>query len=202
MGRKGSAQGGHTAGGKRAFGGGASYRLEGLLGPRVEDYVKAHGDVDTDELVEYLRCVGGQQPASFAACMGAALTPFARAAGAPSASTSASKLTRCARRVRLRQRGAPLCLMQRLRRLSLCSPWSASWSRCSAAPRAGGRSLATPAGWRRWRRDTCRHAPRAQTTRSTRRTRTATRKFRRTLRAAPAAGARSARGVARPRGMR
>ena len=57
MGRKGSAQGGHTAGGKPAFGGGASYRLEGLLGPRVEDYVKAHGDVDSDELVEYLRCV-------------------------------------------------------------------------------------------------------------------------------------------------
>ena len=57
MGRKGSAQGGHSAGGKPAFGGSGPYRLEGLLGPRVEDYVKAHGDgIDTDELVEYLRC--------------------------------------------------------------------------------------------------------------------------------------------------
>ena len=68
MGRKGSAQGGHTAGGKPAFGGGASYRLEGLLGPRVEDYVKAHGDFDTDELVEYLRCVQAQQPARISWC--------------------------------------------------------------------------------------------------------------------------------------
>jgi hypothetical protein len=56
MGRKGSAQGGHSAGGKPAFGGSGPYRLEGLLGPRVEDYVKAHGDTDADELVEYLRC--------------------------------------------------------------------------------------------------------------------------------------------------
>ena len=60
MGRKGSAQGGHSAGGKPAFGGSGPYRLEGLLGPRVEDYVKAqHGDIDVDELVEYLRCAAG-----------------------------------------------------------------------------------------------------------------------------------------------
>ena len=92
MGRKGSAQGGHTAGGKPAFGGGASYRLEGLLGPRVEDYVKAHGDFDTDELVEYLRCVGRAAGGALrhASAGGAALTPPACAAGAPSASTSAS----------------------------------------------------------------------------------------------------------------
>ena len=93
MGRKGSAQGGHTAGGKPAFGGGASYRLDGLLGPRVEDYVKAHGDFDTDELVEYLRCVPWRSSRRTmrraTAC--SALTLPARAAGAPSASTSASK---------------------------------------------------------------------------------------------------------------
>jgi hypothetical protein len=87
MGRKGSAQGGHTAGGKPAFGGNGPYRLEGLLGPRVEDYVKAHGDTDADELVEYLRCA---QPARNAAAP-APVTRPARAAGARSASTSASK---------------------------------------------------------------------------------------------------------------
>lgn len=91
MGRKGSAQGGHTAGGKPAGGGNGPYRLEGLLGPRVEDYVKAHGETDADELVEYLRCVHagggfGPRPTPAYACLRCHAS-----AGARSASTSASK---------------------------------------------------------------------------------------------------------------
>ena len=51
-----SGGGGGHSGGRAPAGGGTQYRLDGMLGPRVEDYVRTREDIDVDELVEYLRC--------------------------------------------------------------------------------------------------------------------------------------------------
>ena len=55
MGRNTAGRGnGHSGGrGNSAHG---TYRLDGLLGPRVEDYAREHDASDADAVVEYLRC--------------------------------------------------------------------------------------------------------------------------------------------------
>jgi hypothetical protein len=63
--------GGHS-GGRAPAGGGTVYRLEGALGPRVEDYARAHELIDLDELVDWLRCGASRRGARCRACAAAA----------------------------------------------------------------------------------------------------------------------------------